>query len=396
MATSSRNGSKVNYDAVVIGAGVIGLSAAWRAAKRGLRVLVLDPASPGSGATGVAAGMLAPVTEATFGEEDLLALNLESAHRYRDFVAELEDETGIDAHYRPSGTLAVALDRDDAELLRQLHGFQIGLGLEAEWLRGRECRDLEPGLAPGVVGGIKSALDHQVRPRSLVNALVRALDQAGVELRRARADGISVRSGAVSGVKLDGGEAVSVEQVVVAAGWQAASLGLPADSRLPVRPVKGQIVRLAGAGRTPIARRVVRTPEVYVVPRDDGEVVVGATVEERGPDTRVTAGGVFDLLRAAYRVLPGVTELELVETAAGLRPASPDNKPVIGRGNIPGLVWATAHWRNGILLAPVTADAVAELLTGQELPPRFASFSPERFARPTPSVTATVGERLEP
>src|SRR5439155_337358 len=193
------------------------------------------------------------------------------------------------------GTLAVALDRDDAELLRQLHGFQIGLGLEAEWLRGRECRDLEPGLAPGVVGGIKSALDHQVRPRSLVNALVRALDQAGVELRRARADGISVRSGAVSGVKLDGGEAVSVEQVVVAAGWQAASLGLPADSRLPVRPVKGQIVRLAGAGRTPIARRVVRTPEVYVVPRDDGEVVVGATVEERGPDTRVTAGGVFDL-----------------------------------------------------------------------------------------------------
>src|SRR5436309_1290739 len=200
MATSSRNGSKVNYDAVVIGAGVIGLSAAWRAAKRGLRVLVLDPASPGSGATGVAAGMLAPVTEATFGEEDLLALNLESAHRYRDFVAELEDETGIDAHYRPSGTLAVALDRDDAELLRQLHGFQIGLGLEAEWLRGRECRDLEPGLAPGVVGGIKSALDHQVRPRSLVNALVRALDQAGVELRRARADGISVRSGAVSGV----------------------------------------------------------------------------------------------------------------------------------------------------------------------------------------------------
>jgi glycine oxidase len=395
MATSSANGNrKSGYDAVVIGAGVIGLSAAWRAAQRGLRILVLDPHAPGSGATGVAAGMLAPVTEATFGEEDLLALNLESAGRYPGFVRELESETGIDTHYRPCGTLTVALDRDDAELLRQLHRFQLRLGLEAQWLRGRACRELEPGLAPGVIGGIESALDHQVRPRSLVAALVGALERAGGELRPIRVTGISVRSGAVTGVELDSGETVQAGQVVVAAGWQAVALDLPEGATVPVRPVKGQIIRLRGDARTAIAQRVVRTPEVYVVPRDDGEVVVGATVEERGPDTRVTAGGVLELLRAAYRALPGITELELVEAAAGLRPASPDNKPVVGTGSIRGLVWATAHWRNGILLAPVTADAVADLLAGHEVPMHLAPFSPERFDRSTtaPVKTATATE----
>ena len=183
----------------------------------------------------------------------------------------------------------------------------------------------------------------------------------------------------MTGVELQNAERVSAEHVVVAAGWRSADLsGVPDEARVPVRPVKGQILRLRGD--SPIAGRVIGTPEVYVVPRADGRVVVGATVEERGADTTVTAGGVFELLRSAYEVLPGIAELELLETAAGLRPAAPDNMPIVGGGALRGLVWATAHWRNGILLAPPTADAVVAIVSGEPLPDLFRPFAPERFS----------------
>ena len=174
---------KDSYDAVVVGAGVIGLAIGWRAAQRGLRTLVLDAAGPAMGATHVAAGMLAPVSEATFGEESLLALNLEAARGYPRFVEELEQEAGTATEYKPSGTLAVALDRDNAELLRRFHEFQLSLGLDAEWLPRSECRALEPGLAPGVVGGIRSSIDRQISPRLLAVGLLRAFERSGGELR---------------------------------------------------------------------------------------------------------------------------------------------------------------------------------------------------------------------
>jgi glycine oxidase len=392
MASISDKRTRQSYDVVVIGAGVIGLASGWRAAQRGLRTLILDAAEPGRGATGAAAGMLAPVTEAGFGEEQLLALNLESARRYRDFVEELEQETAIDTGYRPCGTLAIATDRDEAELLRQLHRFQRSLGLEAEWLRGSECRRLEPGLAPNVSGGIRSGIDHQVNPRSLSAALVRALERAGADLRTRSAATPVVEGERVWGVALESGERIAAGQVVVAAGWRSGAIaGLPAPARVPVRPVKGQILRLRGSAAAPLAGRVVRTPEVYIVPRPDGELVVGATVEERGPDETVTAGGVLELLRAAYEVLPGVAELELAEATAGLRPAAPDNKPIVGRGRLDGLVWATAHWRNGILLAPVTADAVAALVAGGDPPAELAAFGAERFG-PTAEPALAAAE----
>jgi glycine oxidase len=380
--SNRRKAGGAGYDVVVIGAGVIGLSIGWRACQRGLRTLVVDAGRPAHGATHAAAGMLAPVTEANFGEERQLALNLEAARRYPGFVAELESETGKATGYRPSGTLAVALGRDDAELLRQLHRFHRSLELESEWLDRRECRALEPGLAPGVVGGIRSAIDHQVSPRVLADVLIEAFEQAGGELRvNSPVAALAVASDRVTGVKLLSGEEVPAEQVVVAAGWRSGELeGIPAEARVPVRPVKGQILRLQGDGRAPIARRVVRTPEVYIVPREGGRVVVGATVEERGADTTVTAGGVLELLRSAYEALPGVTELELVEATAGLRPASPDNSPIVGGSSLAGLVWATAHWRNGILLAPITADVVVETLTGAPPAEIFTPFSPARFA----------------
>jgi glycine oxidase len=383
--------AKASYDVVVVGAGVIGLSIGWRARRRGLSTLVLDAGRPARGATHAAAGMLAPVSEANFGEQPQIALNLEGARGYPSFVAELESETGKATGYRPSGTLTVALDRDQAELLRQLHEFQVSLELDAEWLSAPECRALEPGLAPSVVGGIRSSVDHQVPPRALVSVLIEALESSGGELRgEAPVASVTVESDRVTGVVLGSGDHIVAEHVVVAAGWRSGELaGIPEDARVPVRPVKGQIIRLRGDRDAPVARRVVGTPDVYIVPREDGRVIVGATVEERGADTTVTAGGVFELLRAAYETLPGITELELVEVMAGLRPAAPDNGPIVGRCSLDNLLWATAHWRNGILLAPITAEAIVELLDGGDVPAVFEPFSPARF---TERAAAVAGE----
>lgn len=388
MRTTPRAAS---YDAVVIGAGIVGLSCAWRAAQRGLSVLVLDREQPGAGASGVAAGMLAPVTEAEFGEQRLLALNLESAALWPGFSAELAERSGAGTGYRESGALVVAVDRDDAEEIRRLHQLQRSLGLEAEWLSGRECRRLEPGLSPRVAGGVHAPQDRHVDPAAVIAALVRALEAAGGEVVADAGDvSVEISGDRVTGVRTQG-QRTSAGQVVAAPGCFSAGLrGLPPDARPPVRPVKGQILRLRlrrGAG--PVAERIVRTPRCYVVSRGDGRVVVGATVEERGYDTAVTADGVFRLLEAAREALPDVGELELVEARAGLRPGSPDNAPLIGSGALEGLVWATGHYRNGVLLAPLTADAVAELLTTREPPPMVRDFAPERFA--TGRVT---GERF--
>ena len=371
------------HDVIVVGAGIVGLACAWRAAQRGLSVLVLERDRPGAGASGVAAGMLAPVTEADFGEEALLALNLEGLEAWAAFHAELAELAGVRGGYRRGGALVVAADRDDAEELRRLVGFQRSLGLAADWLTGRECRRLEPGLAPRVAGGILAAGDGHVDPQATVEALGAALGRAGGELR----SGNEVRALAVEGGRVVGvetpAERLAAGRVVVAAGaWSGLVEGLPPWAAPPVRPVKGQILTLRrAAGAPPVAERLVRTPRCYVVPRADGRVVVGATTEERGFDRRVTAEGVFRLLEAAREVLPDVDELELVEARAGLRPGSPDNAPLIGPGALDGLVWATGHHRNGVLLAPLTAQAVTDVLAGHEPPPAVAAFSPDRFAR---------------
>jgi glycine oxidase len=202
--------------------------------------------------------------------------------------------------------------------------------------------------------------------------------------------GLTVHDDRATGVTLLDGGRIECDTVVVAAGWRSGDLaGLPAGAGLPVRPVKGQILRLRKTAGARLPGRVVRTAEVYIVPREGGELVVGATVEERG-DTAVTAGGVLDLLRAAYEVLPGVTELELVEATAGLRPGTPDNRAFVGPDRLAGLVWATGHWRNGILLAPLTADAVVAVIAEGELPERLRAISPDRYAHRAP-VTGALG-----
>lgn len=378
-------------DVLVIGGGVIGLVTAWRAAQRGLSTALADP-GPGGGAARVAAGMLAAVTELHYGEETLLGLNLASARRYPSFTAELEAASGQDIGFRACGTLAVALDADDRAHLRELHELQRRSGLDSQWLTGRECRRLEPMLAPGVRGGLRVDGDHQVDPRRLAAALLTACERAGVVFHRRRADRLSVVAGRAAGAVLDDGTEAAADQVVLAAGSLSGRLaGVPAHVLPPVRPVKGQVLRLTVPpayapflSRT--VRAVVRGSHIYLVPRENGELVVGATSEEMGWDTTVTAGGVYELLRDAHELVPGITELPLTETRAGLRPASPDNAPLLGRTALPGLHLATGHHRNGVLLTPVTGDAMASLLADGALPDAVRPFAPGRFppAAPVP------------
>ncbi len=375
--------AKSANDVLVVGGGVIGLAIAWQAASRDLTVTVLDP-HPGSGASHYAAGMLAPVTEVHYGEEDILALNLASVRRYPSFVAELEERARTTVGYRECGTLAIAFDADDRAALDDLHKYQLSLGLASAPLTTRECRKLEPLLAPTIRGGLHVEGDHQVNNRRLVAALLLACAEAGVSIRREVARRFVIEHDRVVGV-----DDLRAEQTVLAAGcWSAktaAEAGLPPEVMPPVRPVKGQILRLRDDPSRPLLSRTVRAGvrgrPIYLVPRADGEIVLGATAEERGFDQVVTVGAVSELLDDARQLVPGVSELELVETSAGLRPGSPDNAPMIGPSALPGLVIATGHYRNGILLTPITADIVADVLDKGTLAPEFARFDPRRFEK---------------
>lgn len=363
-------------DVVVVGGGAVGLGVAWRCALAGLDVRVFD-SSGGRGATWAAAGLLAPVTEVHYGEEALLELNLESSRRYPAFVAELEEASGLDTGYRRSGTLMVALDADQNRAFDDVFKFQKTLGLEVQRLTGRETRGEEPALSPGVRGGILVAGDHQVDNRALLAALEKGCAAAGATIEHDTVDGVEVAGDRIEAVGASGAGRVPCGAVVIAAGsWSARIGGLPPECIPAVRPVKGQLLHLRGA---PLASRNIRGVDAYLVPRPDGRLVVGATVEERGWDTSVTAGGVHELLRAAYELLPGIAELELTETVAGLRPGSPDNAPLIGPTAVEGLLLATGHYRNGVLLTPVTADAIAAFL-GTGPPPEWTErFLPTRF-----------------
>ncbi|HEX7246275.1 MAG TPA: glycine oxidase ThiO [Solirubrobacterales bacterium] len=357
------------YDAVVVGGGVIGLCCAWRIAQRGGRVAVLDRAELPAGATRVAAGMLAPVGELAFGEPELLRMTLAAAEAYPAFVAELEAASGVSTCYERMGALHVALDRDEAAELRRVHELQRSLGLGAEWLPPRRCRELEPGLTPSFNGGVHAPAEGAIDPRLLNKALLRGLADRGVELRQ----GVEITEALLVGERIEGvrtatGEELHADSTVLATGaWAGETPWLPERARPAVRPVKGQILELRSPDGAAPCKRILASERVYLVPRPDGRLIAGATVEERGFETTVTAGGVHELLREAYRLLPDVAEMELVEAMAGLRPGTPDNLPLIGPGALDGLFLACGHYRNGILLAPLTGERVAAELAGTEV-----------------------------
>ena len=370
-------------DVVVIGGGPIGLASAWRLAQAGLRVTVCDP-TPGGGAADVAAGMLAPVSEAHFGEEALLRLNLASAGQWPGFAREVEAASDMPVDYRPIGSVVVAFDADDHAALLELHRYQDELGLDSRRLRGRECRQLEPMLAPGVRSGLLATQDAAVDPRTLCRALLVACERAGVAVRREEA-AVRWEGDRVSGVQFPNGAALASGVVVLAAGARSSTVrDLPPDARPPVRPVKGQILTLRGSVDRPLithaVRGMVKGATAYLVPRVDGRILIGATVEERGWDEEVTGGAVYELMRDATLLVPGVSELAFVEARVGFRPGSPDNAPMIGAGAVEGLVVATGHYRNGILLTPVTAEAIAATVADGEPTAAALPFSPLRFA----------------
>lgn len=359
---------------IVVGAGVIGAASAWRLAQSGHAVSLIDDprAEP---ASEVAAGMLAPVTEAEFGEERLLALNLRSMEMYDAFVDELCEVTGLDVSYRRCGTLMVARDGDDMRALDEVLRYQQRLGLQVARASSRDLRTAEPVLSPRIRGGISVTGDHQIDPSSLLAALLAAGDAAGVERLQDRVIEVEQNATGVD-VRTESGRTLTSGQIVLAAGSYTGGIrGI--DGSVPVRPVKGQLVQLCGRPGMPLPSANIRGLDVYVVTRADGRVVIGATVEEQGFDTTLTAGAVHDLLRDAYELWPGVVELEFVGARAGLRPATPDNAPVIGRLGQRVIV-ATGHYRNGVLLTPVTAAAVAEIADGGA-PEWIADFDPHRF-----------------
>jgi glycine oxidase len=416
---------------VIVGGGIIGLACAWRARQAGLSVMLLERGRTGEGTSHVAAGMLAPVAEVEFGEAGrrVLDLGLRSAALWPALAAELHERTGLAVGLRRTGTLVLARDEDEAcELERQL-AFRASLQLRAERLLPSAARELEPALTPTVRLALHAPDDHSVDPRLVLAALRRACELEGVDVREqvrvaalaydgatgfaphdethttgfaphdaARAGEAGRPRGAcgerVTGVVLDGGERIAAAQVLLAAGAWTSELGLPAEVSVPVRPVKGQILRLHDPAGPGLLTRVVRFPGGYLVPRGDGRYVLGASMEERGHDLHPTAGGVYELLRDAHELVPGIAELRIEELSVGLRPSTPDNAPAIGPGALDGLLWATGHHRNGILLAPLTAQLIAAALTGDSTVADLDGCDPLRLQ--TARKTAVRGQHGPP
>jgi glycine oxidase len=365
----------------IIGAGVIGLAIAWRLAGRGAQVAVFDKGAAGAGASHAAAGMLAACAEAEPGEEALVALGRESQARWPAFAAELQGASSIDVELRPEGTLVVALTADDQARLHHQLVFQQNLGLPLQWISAAETRRREPHLAGKLAGAVLSPEDTQVDNRKLAAALRVAAESAGARVHEHQAvAAVSSHAGRVDGIVLADGSKVASDVVVLAAGaWSRGIAGVAAELRPPVRPIKGQMLALRMDPAAPLLAHVVWAPGAYLVPRRDGRLLVGAPVEEKGYDSSLTAGGLLTLLEAAWRVVPAVEELPIDEMWVGHRPGSRDDAPILGAGPIDGLIYATGHHRNGILLTPVTADAIARLALEGVADPAIRPFGNERF-----------------
>ena len=368
----------------VVGGGICGLGIGWRLAAAGCAVDVYEMGTAGHGASWAAAGMLAANVETEPGEEALLALNLESQAAWPAFAAELEAVSGIDLGYRDEGTLVVASHRDDAAELRNTYEFHLSLGLKIEWLTGGQARRLEPHLAPGVSAAVSSVKDHQVDNRQLVRALHEAFLRSGGRLHEnTSVEAIEVISRQAKGVKVDGIRR-EADMVLLAAGaWSYDIDGVPKVARPPVRPLKGQVIALQMEQRAPIVDRVIWGPGIYLVPRRDGTLILGATVEEKGFDNDLTAGGIFRLLEAAWEILPQIEELPIKDMWVGFRPTSRDDAPILGPTPVEGLVVATGHHRNGVLLAPVTIDAVSAFMLDGTVTESVEPFGIGRFGAAT-------------
>ncbi|MFP3945073.1 MAG: glycine oxidase ThiO [Alphaproteobacteria bacterium] len=387
---ASREGRRT-CDAVIAGGGIIGLAAGVRLLEAGLSVTVVERGRAGGAASAAAAGMLAPDAEAEPGDAAFLELARAGLAMWPDFARQLRERTGANVELRTNGILMAARGAEEAARLRDSLDQRRRSGAPVEWLDGAAARELEPALAPEVSGALLFPRDGQVNNRRATAALARAfLDADGVLLQATPVTGLLLRGGRAAGVQTDAGP-IEAGVVILAAGAWAGSLpGWPPEALPPVHPVKGQMAALTPP--RPLPERVVWSVPgprgVYLVPRSDGRVIIGATVEEAGFDTRVTAGGLEALLAPAMSLSPALGAAGLADVWAGLRPGSPDNIPIAGASPIEGLVWATGHHRNGILLAPLTADAVCRVVTGKPWPPHYRAMDAAR-----PAVSAARASR---
>src|SRR3984893_10244093 len=365
-------------DVAVVGAGVIGLSIAWRLALRGLVVAVFERATAGAGASLAATGMLAAAAEHEPGCHDLLALALESQRQWPQFRAALEAQSGHDIDFREGGTLVVALGRDEVERLRFRYDLHKRCGLSTRWLSGGEGRALEPALRPSVAAGLYCADDHQVDPRLVMEALRSVYVAAGGRLiEHCAVTGVDLEGGRVAGLLTATGGCRASTVVLTAGAWTGNVL--PPGLTVPVRPLKGQALAVRTTLDTGTLAHIVWTEQIHMAPKGDGRLIVGATVEERGFDDAITAGGLYALLEGARRAFPAIEEMAIDAVWTGFRPSSIDDAPILGATSIPGLALATGHHRNGYLLAPATAFAMEALITDGALPSAARPFGLDRF-----------------
>jgi glycine oxidase len=374
-----------SVDVAIVGAGLIGLSIGWRLARRGMSVAVFDRQHAGCGASLAATGMLAAAAEHEPGCHDLLALALESQRLWPAFRRELEQQGGHDIDYRACGTLVVALGRDEVERLRFRHDLHVRCDLPTRWLGGPEVRALEPALRPAVAAGLWCADDHQVDPKRVIAGLRAAFQAAGGRLlEHCPVDALDMAAGRVGGVVTAAGRCRAATVVLAAGAWTDSRL-VPDGIVVPVRPLKGQALAVMTTPDTGTLSRIVWTEQVHMAPKGDGRLIVGATVEERGFDDTITAGGLYALLEGARRAYPGLEEMAIESVWTGFRPSSIDDAPILGATPVAGLTIATGHHRNGYLLAPVTALAMEKLIADGTMPAVAQAFGLDRFANPAPA-----------
>jgi glycine oxidase len=380
---STVHASEKRPTVAIIGAGIIGLSIGFRLAEAGCHVDVFDRAEAGRGATFAAAGMLAAGVEAEPGEQILLPLCLASQAMWPAFARDIEIASGESVDLRREGTLVVALNRDDVESLRHKYDFQKNLGITLEWLSGAVVREREQHLHPRTAGAVYSANDGQVDNRKVASALKSSFLRAGGRLHEhTPVTSIDIVAGRIRGVVI-AEQLHTADIVILAAGaWSRLVSGLPASAMPPVRPVKGQMLAVRMNRDEPLTNHVIWAPKSYLVPRLDGRLIIGATTEEKGFDANLTAGGVMALLEAAWRALPGIEELPIDEMWTGFRPGSRDDAPILGPvSDVAGLVLATGHHRNGIMLAPITAETISSFVLTGKIDNRIEQFSNDRFTR---------------
>ena len=366
-------------DVVIVGGGVMGCAVALRLARRGAAVTVIERGIPGAEASSAAAGMLAPQMEAE-GPGPMLELGLRSRALYPALASELADMTGIDIGYVKSGVLAVALTEDDERALGTRRVWQTARGMRVEALTGDAARVREPALGPAVHGALLFPDDAQVNARSLARAFSQAAAAAGARFLQGRyVRRVCIEGGVATGVELDG-ETLRAGTVVVAAGsWSGLveGAGVPASV---VRPARGQLVSIET--RPPLFRHVLSVHgRGYLVPRRDGTVIAGSTVEMVGFRKEVTVAGLAEILGLARVLVPGLADAPVIDSWSNFRPFTEDHLPVLGPTAVRGLVLATGHYRNGILLAPVTAQAIADLIATGDAGIDLTPFAVARFAR---------------